>query len=773
MSEFFWKKLSLLTGLFLLAAVFGLHIFLSNLEIKDLDLWLHIGVGRYIVEHGFHIPSVDVLSCSIAGKPWVNHEWLFQVLVYFIFQNWGPDGLITMQTALVTVTLLTLLFLGYNNEKQLATIFCLLLVSMVFQGRFTTRPDLFSLFFFALYIYTLSLYIDRKWSVAALFIIQVLWTNMHGFFFFGPLFVLIGLAAEWLKRHAPLPYEWNKIGRLTDEEYKRLKVILGVVLLACLFNPLTFKGAVYPLNIFWQISGESKVFFDKIVELKRPIAWGNLLDFNLYPYYKLLILLSFISFVYNRRKIDIGTLIFWLVFLFFSLSAVRNLVFFAFAAYLVFVTNAMTINLKDIIPFRVTDKKFIHITSIAVKIFLIVWTLDYLRTISLNGYYDFDKYERKSEFGGVTLRNYPYKAADFLAANRIKGNFFNDFNSGAYLVGRCSPDIKVFIDGRTEVYGPKFFKYYQKMWEEQNVKEFERMLARFNITGAFLNSTHSPIPSKILEFLYKNKKWTPVHFDFDGVVFLKNIPQNQKVIDRFKIDLARWQAKELDLLKVGFANITPYQNMNRAHTLDSIKLYEPALSEAKAALKVAPDYSEPYKLLGGIYGKMKDYRKAFENLRIAAMFSPRDKKVRYNLALAYYDLGEYQQAIEQYRKILNVWVSDPKGYYLLAQAYIKDKQYSNAVHIVKEGFKLDSNAVEDTLKIGDLLFKEKQYNEAKEVYLEAAAAKAKHRKDLIYSKLGTVYLKMGDTKNAREQFQKGLEINPNNTELKAKLKELP
>jgi len=268
LSDAFWKRLSIIVGLFLLAAVFAVHIFVANMEIKDLDLWLHIGVGRYIVQHGFHIPSVDVLSCSIAGKPWINHEWLFQVLVYFIYQNWGADGLITMQTVLVTVTLLTLLLLGYNNEKQLATIFCLLLVSLVYQGRFTTRPDLFSLLFFSLYIYFLSLYIDRKWSVAVLFIIQVLWTNMHGFFFFGPLFVLIGLTAEWLKRHVRLPYEWNKMGRLTNEEYRRLKIILVTVVLACFVNPLTVKGAVYPLHVFWQISGESKIFFDKALRKK-------------------------------------------------------------------------------------------------------------------------------------------------------------------------------------------------------------------------------------------------------------------------------------------------------------------------------------------------------------------------------------------------------------------------------------------------------------------------------------------------------------------------
>src|SRR5262245_26777914 len=106
MSEAFWKKLSLLAGLFLLAAIFGLHIFTSNLEIKDLDLWLHIGVGRYIVEHGFRVPTVDVLSSTIAGKEWVNHEWLFQVIVYYIYNAFGANGIITMQTVLVTITLL-------------------------------------------------------------------------------------------------------------------------------------------------------------------------------------------------------------------------------------------------------------------------------------------------------------------------------------------------------------------------------------------------------------------------------------------------------------------------------------------------------------------------------------------------------------------------------------------------------------------------------------------------------------------------------------------
>ena len=87
MRDSFYKKLSIYAGLFVIAATFALSIFISNVEIRDLDLWLHIGMGRYIVENGFRVPNVDVLSCTISGQHWVNHEWLFQVVVYFI-HNW-------------------------------------------------------------------------------------------------------------------------------------------------------------------------------------------------------------------------------------------------------------------------------------------------------------------------------------------------------------------------------------------------------------------------------------------------------------------------------------------------------------------------------------------------------------------------------------------------------------------------------------------------------------------------------------------------------------
>ncbi|MCA9408003.1 MAG: hypothetical protein KC733_04900, partial [Candidatus Omnitrophica bacterium] len=103
MNDTFWKKINYYIGLVPIALIFGVAAVVSGLEIKDLDLWLHLAMGKFIMTNHY-IPHVDMLSSTIAGQPWVNHEWLFQVVVYNIFERFGFDGLIKMQTVVVIVT---------------------------------------------------------------------------------------------------------------------------------------------------------------------------------------------------------------------------------------------------------------------------------------------------------------------------------------------------------------------------------------------------------------------------------------------------------------------------------------------------------------------------------------------------------------------------------------------------------------------------------------------------------------------------------------------
>ncbi len=714
MSDLFWKRLNHLAGFAAIGVLFGVIVLTAHLEIRDFDLWLHIGVGQFIVQNGY-VPAQDILSYTIAGTPWVNHEWLFQVLAFSVFHSWGAEGLIRMQVVVVWVTLMLLLFLGYNRERQFFTVFTLLLVLLVYQTRFTIRPDIFSLLFFTIYIYLLSLHIDKKWAPFAFVVTQVLWTNMHGFFFFGPLFVLIALIGEWLRRHVRLPYAWNTTGRLTNEEYRRLKVILAAVILACLANPMTFQGAIYPLTVMFQLPQDSKIFFEYIMELQRPVEWGNLFSLNRFPFYKLLILLSAYSFVLNRRKVDVGGFLFWLVFLLFSLAALRNIVFFAFAAYLVIMTNVLTIDFRRIVPIRFLHKNFQHITETFLKIFLTLWMVAFGVDRSSGGYFDYDRFENKSLMEGISTTNYPKGAADFLVAHNIKGHIFNDFNSGAYLVGRCFPNIKVFIDGRTEVYGPNFFKNYLRIWEKQDIAFFDQVAEDYGMTLAFLNSTGEAIPPTLLRHLYTHEDWALIYFDHDGMIFAKRIPENKDLIKRLGMDLAQWPGKEMDLFRLGIGRVEPYPFVRRAFTLSALGLDDTALQQAREALKIDPGSIEAHKISGEIYGRQNDHQKAFKHFRIAAM-SAANTENRLNLAQAYFNLKEYKGAIRQYETILSMEPKNIRIHFLLARAYALYEEYDKSLETIRAAYKLGPRATVDILAIAEIFEKGKKHEGAAEIY---------------------------------------------------------
>ncbi len=768
LSDNFWKRLHLVSGIFLLLATFCLLVFMAHLEIKDLDLWLHIGLGKYIVQHNFHVPSVDILSCTVAGKPWVNHEWLFQVIVYLIHSNWGVDGLITMQVWLVSLTLLLLVFLGYSRKNQVVTLFALFMVSLVYQSRFTIRPELFSLMFFTLYVVILAFFVHRKWAVGALFVIQVLWANIHGFFFFGPLIVMITIFAEWLKRHVWLPWDWKTVGRLTDKEYHQAKLILGMVIVACFLTPTGIHGAVYPLKVLFQISGDSKIFFSKIIELQKPITRATLFSMADWSYYRILIIMSFLTFVFNRRKIDVGILIFWLFFLVFSLSAIRNMVFFSFAAYLAIVANLTTVKFKDVVPVRFTSQKFLYITAAFAQVLIVLWAMRFYTDVQNNGYFDFDTYERKSEFGGVSQRQYPIKATKFLMKNRVHGNFFNDFNSGAYLVGHCFPNIKVFIDGRTEVYGPDFFKYYEEILEKDDVEKFKGALKRFQITGVFMNTVFSAAPENLLKYLYKSPEWSVVYFDYDGVVFLKNVPLNRDVISRNRIDMENWKTKKMDLYRLGSKEVQPYQYLNRAFTLIGFGLDDAAVTEARAALEVNPGSIGSYKVIAKVAAKKKDFTTAYENFRLAVTLNFNDQGSRMNMALALMDLKRFDEAAIQYQKIIDIWPSSPKPYIKLAKVEVFRKRYPAAFDLLKKGYELDASSVEDVVAAGDLFFEDKVYDLAEKTYLLVIGRDPQF--ESAYLKLCQVYERTSEREKAVSLLKKGLQKNPESKELKIRLR---
>ncbi len=714
LSEWFWKRLNVIAGFLTIFFLFGLIFFESNLEVQGLDLWLHLAMGKYIVQH-LTVPHVDILSCTISGTTWINHEWLYQVLIYFLYALWGPSGIITLQVVIVSLTFLILLLLGYDKERLFAPLFLLLLILLVYTHRLDIRPDMISLLFFTFYWYLSRRYLNKKWFLPLIFFIQILWTNFHGFFILGLFFWTINLAGEWAKRHFKLPFEWNQVDRCDDQKYSQLQKAFVVTLLACFINPNGFEGFLYPFKVFFSLGGASKIFFTQIGELQSPIHLSQFFTLTPFPYLKALMLISLLSFVFNYRKINIKDAVFWIIFLILSLRAARNIVFFSVVAYLVFLNNYPHLSLKRIFSLHCDRREVSHVTSLVAKIVMIVWMINCMGQLSLSGYFDFDKFERKSQWGGVSLRDYPYKAANFLVENGIQGNFFNDFNSGAYLLGRTYPNIKVFIDGRTEVYGPEFFQKYRKIWEGDK-ELFEQAVKDYQLTGVFLGHVRVPAPYKTARYLYGHKDWVLVYFDYDATIFLKDIPANHKWIEKYRIDLSKWQTKKIDLLKLGIRNITPYQQVNRAYALFDLKFYDQARQESQEALKVTPDDAAVYKILGKIDIEEKHYEKALEDLRKARFLNLNNKEIRYHLGVAFYQLNDLKKAYQECQRVLAYNPKNISGLFLLAKIYVKQGRYDEAMDIVNQLVKQQWRGADDFVDLGDVFAERGQYVHAQQLY---------------------------------------------------------
>ena len=732
-------------GLFVVIAVFTLIFITAHRAIFDLDIWLHLKAGEFIAQNKI-IPSHDIFSFTMQGKPWLDHSWLFQLLSYLVYSKWQADGLIILQCLMIILSFLVLFLMGYSMIKSyLEAVIFVIITAFASITRFNIRPDIFSLFFFVLYLYFLRLHIDKRliWFLVP---IQILWVNFHGYFFLGPLLVIFFITAEFLRRRLKfLPSQWKKEFALSEQGYRRLKRILLFVVLACFLNPRGLEGALYPFYVFKELlSGRVQVFLKYIQELQPSFSLGR----GLGDYYYVLIIFCFLLMAINFRRLKIIEIILVLFFFVFSLS-LRNIVFFLFISYMIIVSYTAkaleNIYARLRLQSLVRQRLFILFKSTA-AIILILWSESELDKKLGQNYYDFNSKGFKSYLIGIDERNYPKKAVDFVSQNNIPSNMFNDFNSGAYLIGRTYPKRKVFIDGRTELYGPEFFEQYMRVLKG-DIATFESVTAKYRINAMLFNIALTSLPD-IIGYLYKSPQWKLVFFDEAGVVFLKDVPTNQELIKRYKIDLNKYTVPKVDLKDLRLKRIYPLPYIKRASLFNLFKEDELVVSECREALRIMPNCAESFHLLAKTYLRKGSYQDALDNLHSSLVLLPGNVEALVDLGICLSELKETKLSINSLKKAIKFQNNYAPAYYRLGCVYLSINNDNEAVRALEKAIKYEPQDPHYHFKLGVAFYE-----------------KAKRLKDDSY------------LAQARRQLNKSLELNTGyqdkelNKEIEGKLKE--
>lgn len=175
----------------LLASVAVLY---SVTPVHNGNFFWHLRNGIDIVETG-EIRTEDPFTWTRQGTCWIQHEWLAESAMAVAWKGLGEAGPVLLKAVLVGLSVLLAFRASVKagGDPAFAFLFGAAWLALA-QPRWIARPHVFSIFFFSVYLYVLSMKIKKPWKFLLLLLpIQVLWVNVHAGFVMG--FFLAGIPA--------------------------------------------------------------------------------------------------------------------------------------------------------------------------------------------------------------------------------------------------------------------------------------------------------------------------------------------------------------------------------------------------------------------------------------------------------------------------------------------------------------------------------------------------------------------------------------------------
>ncbi len=433
-------------------------------RLANYDIWWHLAAGRLIAGGG-GIPHTDPFSFTAQGVEWIDHEWLFQLLMFGIHSLGGPTGLVLAKTALILAAAAVVYRFVRRETGLPPAAVGLILLPFVLAGRdrFIVRPELFTLLFSAVLLDALFRSRSRPATMVDLWWIPfvfVAWANLHGGMIVGLVLLglfLLGRVMPWIWR---LGAAGPGMPELNLPSCATVLTLLTASAAAGLVNPFLYRVYTVPFRLTSLV--ESGVFHN--LEWIRP-PWPDT-----WLYY--LVLLAALLIIGMRLRRPDWISIFPLLFLMaISWQYVRNIALFGMLAPMLLVRVWGTGPAAARPPGeRLTISQLLFgrgpVAAAAAVLFIIL------------GFFLLTVHYRFAPGCGVDPRRVPLQAVDFLQREQPPGQLFNAYIFGGYVSWRLWPETHIFIDGRNEVFAELGQKVVQA--REDSRKWFE-LLEQYDI----------------------------------------------------------------------------------------------------------------------------------------------------------------------------------------------------------------------------------------------------------------------------------------------------
>ncbi len=388
-------------------------------SLADNDIWWHLRNASELMRTGLFIRT-ESYTFTVAGKPWINFEWLGELPYYFANRWLGDRGLylvliVTAALIVIGVYCLARLRSGSWGAAFFATSIAVFLTTV----SLLPRPLLFGWLFLVIELGVLwSLRKGRDFT-AWLPLLFLVWINTHGSWFIGfvlmAVFVACGFAeGEWGNLYAT---------RWTPQQRRKLLAVAGASFAALFINPYGWRLVAYPLD----------VAFRQRQTVENIAEWGSL-DFHTARgklVVGILVLLAVLQLLRRRQwaleDVALGAIAFY--------GAVTHVRFLFLIAIVLMPLLAM--DLRGDEPKHSGAGKglsLINAVIIAALIAMIVHS-----------------YPSEKRLHAGIAEAFPEKAVSYVRSLAGQGNLLNNFNWGGYLEWEA-PQVKEFIDPRNDIF---------------------------------------------------------------------------------------------------------------------------------------------------------------------------------------------------------------------------------------------------------------------------------------------------------------------------------
>jgi tetratricopeptide (TPR) repeat protein len=407
----------------------------------------------------------------------------------------------------------------------------------------------------------------------------------------------------------------------------------------------------------------------------------------------LLLAIGVISFVLNRRRLELFSLAVFALTALAALLALRNVPIFALLA-----VPLVAINIQQACNHKLQTTNLKLRSAIGCLLSAVLLVLNVL--VFFRGAHVANDYRRPGF--GYDRRIFPNGAADFVLRNKVPGHIFSTMEYGGYFIWMWYPEHQVYIDGRLDVYGSDLFETYGKVFWSAPI--LDSVVERYDLNCFVLPqppSNTAPTRSYIGRTLALRSDWSLVYFDDLALVYLRDVPRNRKLIDRFA-----YRALVPSLLGLPEEGPDPEQNLQEARravaanpesplaqtmlgvTLSQAGEFDSAGRAFDHALKLDPRYGDALLGLGILYARRQRPDTAIAVLERLVRLEPSNGFARLNLALVCMQDETWGYAQQQLLKAIELNPELVAAYGLLGDIYFRHEMYDMAGRIWRDALRV-------------------------------------------------------------------------------------